>query len=149
MLSNPQAITTFAQIGNQLAPQVDALTRFYSEFKTFPLFNYMYIIFATLFVLFYPIKENLRKNNRIIVGLTLAIIILGTYIVQYLTWAPVGSTNLLDAGVVPRYFLPTLVLLPLIFNINNKEIKNQELIIVTTITMFLSSSIMFIATMLY
>lgn len=149
MLSNPQAITTFAQIGNQLAPQVDALTRFYSEFKTFPLFNYMYIIFATLFVLFYPIKENLRKNNRIIVGLTLAIIILGTYIVQYLTWAPVGSTNLLDAGVVPRYFLPTLVLLPLIFNINNKEIKNQELIIVTTITIFLSSSIMFIATMLY
>ncbi len=48
-----------------------------------------------------------------------------------------------------KYFLPTLVLLPLIFNINNKEIKNKELIILTTIRKFLSSSIMFIATILY
>ena len=149
MISSPQAIVTFLQIGNQLPVQVDALTRFYSEYPTFPLFDYIYIIFATLFVLFYPIKEKISRNRRIFIAFTIGIIILGTYIVQYLTWAPVGSTNLLDAGVVPRYFLPALVLLPLIFNINNKEIKNQELIIISAITIFLSSSIMFIATMLY
>lgn len=149
MLSNPQSIVTFAQIPDQLPSQVNALTRFYSEYGTFALLNYIYFIFAMLFALFYPIKENIAKNNRIIIAFTLAMIILGTYIVQYLTWAPVGSINLLDAGVVPRYFLPALVLLPLIFNINNKKIKNQELTIITCITIFLSSAIMFIATMLY
>ena len=70
-------------------------------------------------------------------------------LIQYLTWAPVGSSDLIEAGVVPRYFISAFVLLPLIFNINNKEIKNQELIIITTITTFLLSSMMFIATMLY
>jgi uncharacterized membrane protein len=149
MLSNPHVISTFLQIGNQLPPQIDAITRFYSEYPTFPLFNYVYITFAVLFTLFYPIKEKIGRNKKIFIGLTLAIIILGTYIVQYLTWAPVGSANLLDAGVVPRYFLPTLVLLPLIFNINNKEIKNKELTVITCITIFLSCSMMFIATMLY
>ena len=149
MLSNPQALSTFAQIGNQLPSQIDALTRFYSEYKTFKLFNYTYIIFAALFVLFYPMKEKISGKRKAIIAFTLAVIILGTYIVQYLTWAPVGSADLLEAGVVPRYFLPTLVLLPLIFNINEKEIENKELIVITCITVFLSSSIMFIATMLY
>lgn len=149
MLSHPQVITTFAQIGNQIPNQVEALSRFYSEYSIFSLFNYVYAIFAALFVLFYPIKEKFNINRRVFIAFTLAIIIFGTYIVQYLTWAPVGSSNLIETGVVPRYFLPTLVLLPLIFNINNKEIKNKELIIVTTITIFLSSSVMFIATMLY
>ena len=149
MLSNPQAIVTFLQIGDQLPSQVNALTRFYSEYPTFALLNYVYFIFGMLFAFFYPIKEKISKNNRIIIALTLFIIILGTYIVQYLTWAPVGSANLLDAGVVPRYFLPALILLPLIFNVNNKKFKNQELTIITCITIFLSSAIMFIATMLY
>lgn len=149
MMSNPQAIVTFARIGDQLPSQVNALTRFYSEYQTSALLNYIYFIFAMLYALFYPIKENISEKNRIIIALTLAVIILGTYIVQYITWAPVGSTNLLDAGVVPRYFLPTLILLPLIFNINNKKFKNQELTIITCITILLSSAIMFIATMLY
>lgn len=149
ILHNPQVIYTFAQLGNQIIPQIDALTRFYSEFNTFPLFNCLYMIFATLFVFFYPIKESMNKNRRIIIGFVIIIIILGTYFVQYLTWAPVGSTNLLEAGVVPRYFLSILVLLPLVFNINNKEIRNQELIIFTIIITFLSSSIMFITSMFY
>ncbi len=149
MISNPQVITTFLQIGNQLPPQIGAMTRFYSNYPSFPLLNYVYVIFGTLFCLFYPIKEKISRNNKILVAFTLAIIILGTYIVQYLTWAPVGSQNLLDAGVVPRYFLPTLVLLPLIFNINKKEIKNKELMVITCITIFLSSSMMFIGTMFY
>ncbi|SDA55903.1 DUF2142 domain-containing protein [Methanobrevibacter millerae] len=149
LMSNPQAIVTFARIGDQLPTQIYALTRFYSEYPTSALLNYVYFIFAMLFALFYPIKENLSKNKRLIIGFIIAIIILGTYIVQYLTWAPVGSINLLDAGVVPRYFLPVLVLIPLIFNVNNKNFKNQELTIITCITIFLSSAIMFIATMLY
>lgn len=149
MMSNPQAIVTFAQIGDQLPSQVNALTRFYSEYQTSAFLNYIYFILAMLFALFYPIKENLSKNKRLIIAFTVAIIILGTYIVQYLTWAPVGSISLLDAGVVPRYFLPVLVLIPLIFNVNNKKFKNQELTIITCITIFLSSAIMFIATMLY
>ena len=149
MLSNPQVISTFAQIGNQLPIQIDALTRFYSEYPSSAFLSYLYVVFSALFALFYPIKEKIGRNRKIFVALTLVVIILGTYIVQYLTWAPVGSVSLLEAGVVPRYFLSTLVLLPLIFNINNKEIKNKELMIITCMTIFLSSSIMFIATMLY
>ena len=149
MINHPEILLIFTKIGNQIPVQIDALTRFYTKYPTFPLLSYLYMIFAILFVLLYPIKEKISINRRLFIAFTLVVIILGTYFVQYLTWAPVGSVDLIEAGVVPRYFLPTLVLLPLIFNINNKEIKNKELIIVTTITIFLSSSIMFIATMLY
>ena len=149
MTSHPEVISTFSQIGTQLPIQIDALTRYYSDYPNIPVLSYLYAIFSALFVLLYPIKEKVNINKRLFIAFTLAVIILGTYIVQYLTWAPVGSVNLIEAGVVPRYFMPTLVLLPIIFNINNKEIKNKELIVITTITIFLSSSIMFIATMLY
>ena len=149
MINHPEILLIFTKIGNQIPVHIDALTRFYTKYPTFPLLSYLYMIFAILFVLLYPIKEKISINRRLFIAFTLVVIILGTYFVQYLTWAPVGSVDLIEAGVVPRYFLPTLVLLPLIFNINNKEIKNKELIIVTTITIFLSSSIMFIATMLY
>lgn len=149
IVTHPEVIYTFLKLPSQLPVQIDALTRFYSEYPTFPVLDYLYTIFAILFVLFYPIKEKISINKRICVAFTLGIIILGTYIIQYLTWAPVGSSDLIEAGVVPRYFISAFVLLPLIFNINNKEIKNQELIIITTITTFLSSSMMFIATMLY
>lgn len=149
MLTHPEVIHTFAQLPNQLPVQIDALTRFYGEYSTFPVLDYLYVIFAVLFVLFYPIKEKISINKRIWIGLTLGSVVLGTYIIQYLTWSPVGSSDLIEAGVVPRYFISVSILLPLIFNINNKEIKNQELIVITTITTFLSCSMMFIATMLY
>ena len=62
---------------------------------------------------------------------------------------PIISSNHIDGRVVPRYFIPTLVLLPLIFKINNEEIKNKELNVITAISIFLSSSVMFIASMLF
>lgn len=150
MLTNSNALIPFMNIFSQIPVQIDALSRIYTNFVTFPLFNHLYVIFLVLIAFIYPIKEKLAKKTRILVFITVTIIILGTYIVQYLTWAPVGAMSLLDAGVVPRYFIPVLALLPLIFNVNsNKEIKDLNLIVITAIVVFLSLIMMFIGMIAY
>ncbi len=149
ILSSPQSIVTFLHIGNQIPVQIDALSKLYTNYDNFKLFSFVYSIFFVIFSLFYPIKDKIEKNTRIINALTVLIIIFGTYFVQFLTWAPVGSKNLVDAGVVPRYFLPIFILIPLIINYKNFKIKDSDSIIITCILCFLSGMLIFAAGMIY
>ena len=151
ILHNSQSLITFLQIGNQALIMTDALSRIYTNFPTFPLFNITYIIFFGCMCLFYPLYNNFSRNRKICVGLCIIIFIIGTYLVQYLTWAPVGAVNLLDAGVVPRHILPIFLMLPVVFNLNknNYEIENMNQLVFTCIIGFLASIIIFIASICY
>ena len=147
MLSNPfETIVTFLHLPNQIFVQVDALSRFYINYDTFPLLSLGFIFFFAMVSFFYPLHEKISNKTRWVILATFFILIVGTYFIQYLTWAPVGSTNLLDAGVVPRYFIPIFLILPLMLNVNRDiEIKNMDLIIFLVVIIFLTASIIFIS----
>ena len=149
LLSDAHGIITFLQIGNQIPVQIDALSKLYTNYNNFPLFNIIYALFFILFCLFYQIEDKIKRNTRIITAFSLFIIIFGTYLVQYLTWAPVGAKDLIESGVVPRYFFPILVLITLIIKYKNSRIKNNETLIVTCILIFLCGMLTFMAGMLY
>lgn len=85
------------------------------KFLIFPMYFFIGFVY-----LGYPIKERFNKRSKLIVLAILAIIFYGTYMVQYLTWTPVGSLEL-DSAVNTRYFLPLFALAPFVFNINMNE----------------------------
>ena len=149
LLSDVNGLITFLQIGNQIPVQISALSKLYTNYNNFPLFNIIYALFFTLLCVFYQLEDEIKKNTRIITAFTLFIIIFGTYLAQYLTWAPVGSKDLIECGVVPRYFLPVFVLIPLIINYKNSKIKNSEILIITCCLIFLCAILTFMAGMIY
>lgn len=149
LLSDSQGLITFLQIGNQLPAQIDALSKLYTNYNNFPLFNIIYTLFFTLFCIFYQLEDEIKKNTRIITAFSLFIIIFGTYLAQYLTWAPVGAKDLIECGVVPRYFLPIFVLIPLIINYKNSKIKNSEILVITCSLIFLCAIFTFMAGIIY
>lgn len=151
ILTEPfKASIPFIQIYNQIPNLIDNLSKVFIKYDSFPLFNYIYTMFAVIFILIYPIEEKISRKSKIIIAITLLIIFFGTYFVQYLTWAPVAATNLVEAGVYPRYFLPLCALLPLIFSINNnREIKKLNSVTITIILSSLSSIAMFIVELFY
>lgn len=150
MLNYPfEAIIPFLQIGDQIPDLIYNMSKIYIKKDPFPLFDYFYSIFAIIFVILYPIKEKISRKSKIINLLTLIVIFYGTYFVQYLSWAPVRATNLIEASVTPRYFLPLCVLLPLLSINRNKKIKQLDSITITVIVASLSSIAMFAVAMFY
>ena len=147
ILSHPfEFIITFLHLPNQLWNQVDLFSLFYVGFDSFPLFNIAYFIFFTIICFVYPVYENILKKERLIIGLCLVILIVGTYFVQYLTWSVVGDNSLSDSGVFPRYFIPIMALLPFVLNINRRyKPKNLELTVVTLSVSFLISAVIFVS----
>lgn len=149
LLSDAHGLITFLQIGNQIPVQIDALSKLYTNYNNFPLFNVIYTLFFILLCMFYQLEDKIKRNTRIITAFSVFIIIFGTYVVQYLTWAPVGAKDLIESGVVPRYFLPVFVLIPLIINYKNPKIKNNEILIITCILIFLCGMLTFMAGTIY
>ncbi len=82
----------------------------------------------TLFVAFisiYPDNTKINLKSRIGTLIVFIIIYVGTFIVQLLSWSPVGQLTL--QGALPRYFLVLFALLPFIFSNYIANYKNQEL----------------------
>ena len=84
---------------------------------------------ALLFILVYSfiIDDNDKiKPNFIVKGfffcIFLAIVAL-LYTSEYLTWNPVG--NYWVNGIQPRYFIPMLLLLAVVCNINNIKVEKK------------------------
>ena len=123
-------------------------TSFSSHFLVFTFF-----ILITLFILLYPSKQEISKKDKINLFLITILIIFGTYLIQYLTWNPIG--NPIICGVPGRYLIPIITLLPVIFTLNRKNkllksdkfnfIKNNyNTLIITLVISFLSSLILLI-----
>lgn len=124
---------------------VDRLFCFSNSFAQYSstLLAALYAVYIGIFSLFYPLKEKLSKINRLKVAIVGLIIYTGIFFVQYLTWVPVGSTNV-TSGVFGRYFIPLIVFLPLIFNLTTQKEINKEKFTLICIAI----SISFIASML-
>ena len=87
------------------------------------------MLFALLFILVYSfiIDDNEKiKPNFVVKGfffcIFLAIVAL-LYTSEYLTWNPVG--NYWVNGIQPRYFIPMLLLLAVVCNINNIKVEKK------------------------
>ena len=119
------------------------------EFETIKFLIFPMYFFIGFVYLGYPIKERFSKRSKLIAFAVLAIIFYGTYLVQYLTWTPVGSLEL-DSAVNTRYFLPLFALAPFVFNINmnNEDDRIRDYTILFSI-IFLSGLILSIVFQFY
>lgn len=83
-----------------------------------------FFVFYWVFALDYPEKQLFNKKTRIGIFLISCIIYYGTLFVQYLTWCPIGATQIYEIEF-GRYFIPLVALGPMIFNLNNDKILHK------------------------
>ena len=108
----------------------------YGDYKGMKLINILYVVFFIAFSLFYKIDIKFKKKERIITALIFLITYIGIYAVFYLNWTTVGLNTIL--GVQSRYFLPIIMLIPLVINGKFEKIENKEMYIFTFIIICLA-----------
>lgn len=88
-------------------------------------YNSLYLLFFGAVCLMYP---HPRYNVKTRVGALLvsAMMYVGTYVVELLTWTPIGQLNDIS-GVKQRYFFTLFPLIPFIFGFNHMEGDTTEL----------------------
>lgn len=99
---------------------------------------FFYSIYFALLTFLYPSHTRITKKSRIGTILVAALIFFGTYLVQYLSWEPVGEATVV--GVFSHYLIPLLALLPFTFGLNqeNELVENQDMWVVTLMVAFLA-----------
>lgn len=102
----------------------------------------LYSLFFIFFSFLYPIDFKLSKKARFVVFVIVALIFVGINVVQYLSWTPVGL-DYVD-GMQSRYFIPLLLFLPMLFNLNKSDkiglsSVKIDLLLLTTILIALTS----------
>lgn len=97
------------------------------------------LLFMGAVIFLYPNKVELSTRTRVGALITALIIFFGTFTIQLLNWSPVGIVYSVD--IQPRYFIPLLALLPLIFGLNNNSAEDEKIdkMIVLTSVVLLSS----------
>ncbi len=103
----------------------------------------IYQLFLGVLIFLYPLKEKFSRNFRIVSLAIVILVYIGTFMVQLLTWTPVGS--IYTEGIQARYFLPLFILLLFIFNFNDKLGVDTEKIdnyIVVLILGFLAATVL-------
>ena len=134
-----EAFISIVTIPNHLGELINALFVY-----SYPPFAYSSGLLTVIQVLFlgavifaYPVKNTIK--TRIGVLFTALVVFFGTYVIQLLTWTPVGDlSNIL--GVQVKYFIPLLAMLPFIFSLNNNEISDKinDTIIISVISILAS-----------
>lgn len=150
IIHNYDGVLTVLKIPTQIPDVFLKITRIYAYSPPFNFLSVLYTIFLAFVVLLYPIHEKFDRKTRLISLIIIISIFYGTYIIQYLTWAPVGSGDLSDFGISTRYFIPFFTLLPVVFNLNRdmKE-QNMNLIIMVLAISFLSGILIYILSLFY
>lgn len=108
----------------------------------------IYFLIYSALVLIYPLEINIKSLDKWVVLLVIGSIVIGTYVIMYLSWSSVGSTEV--DGIQIRYFIPLLPLIPYLLNLNclsfkdNLGMQNTEMIfnstcITTLVAMTLST----------
>lgn len=116
------------------------------------LFNILFFVFFITFSLFSE-SLNLNKNKKIGIILIFLLVYGGTFFTQYLSWKPIGFIDItgMDVlGVQARYFVPILILIPMVLgsNLNNK-VNNLPLKTVLAVIIFLSGMILLTTSTFY
>ena len=143
VLSNPLIIISLIKDMLISVPTVFILKSnffHYTGFKGIKLINLMYVLFFIGFSLFYKMDIDLNRKQRSILALIFLIVYGGIYAILYLQWSPVGSNVTL--GIQARYFLPVIMLLPLIINTKYRQIENMDIYIFTFIIICLTGLFM-------
>lgn len=94
-------------------------------FQFSPIMGNLYLVFLGFLFLFYPLDEKLSINLRLSSLILSFIFILGTVIIFYLTWTPVGGSSVL--GLQTRYYIPVYFIFPYILNLSSKFNLNKFL----------------------
>ncbi|MDR2544435.1 MAG: DUF2142 domain-containing protein [Methanobrevibacter sp.] len=134
-------IIIILQIGNYLPGLFNGL--FFCNISHFwgsKLINVTYPIFLVSIFFLYPMKTFIKLKSRTGGFLVIGILFIGTYIIQLLTWTPVGQLYHIE-GVQNRYFIPLIGLLPFVFGINNQNNSNEKIdsIIMTIVIGFIAT----------
>lgn len=145
MINNPlNALTFFLQSANLIPEMVTDLFRFsfMQWIYTSPVLSILYLIFFSMFCFIYPHEISLNNKNRLKIGIIVFLIYIGILFIQYLSWASVGYNKLdMLLGVYARYYIPLLILFPLIFCLPaSVKIKNFDLKVILAVIIFLSGT---------
>lgn len=110
---------------------------------TSELIKFTYPLFFGALILLYPIKDKLSLKLRTGVLIVAGMFIVGTFIIQLLTWTPVGYIGSIQ-GIQLRYFIPVFLLFPLIFNFSEYVESNEKIdkVIFVLIVIFAISGIL-------
>lgn len=84
----------------------------------------LYFFFLGGVVFGYPTEHTIPKLSRIGAILVFFTCYIMVCVTMYLTWTPIGATNIV--GVQGRYFVAMLALLPLFCSINKKKLLSTE-----------------------
>jgi uncharacterized membrane protein len=84
----------------------------------------IFTVYYGLMSFLYPIKYKISRNKRLFVAFVFLVPYVALFLIQYLTWTPVGSLRI--QGVQGRYFIPLLILLPFMLNINSENTRFGE-----------------------
>ncbi|MGI6153374.1 MAG: DUF2142 domain-containing protein [Christensenellaceae bacterium] len=124
MLQNPTAAASIfskaimQNLGNNLS---EMFTFGWMDYSIFPIFIFVYYAFLAVVAFAYTKYEYQPERqlqtvvslaSRLGIFIIMALIIVCTYAMLYLSWTPVGLDTIL--GVQGRYFVPVLMLLPFI-----------------------------------
>ena len=129
LLNNPSEIFKFIQqsIGISISDVLNELINFDYRNKA-SLSRYAFIImavevFTAVILLTYPQKVKFDLKTRLGAFLVFAVIYMGTFFVQLLTWEEVGQ---MYVGVHIRYFIPLLALIPIFIQLNFSGDENAS-----------------------
>ena len=153
LLSNPSfCAERFFDAFSQSPTFADRFFYFSNDVRDYSsqLLSVLYMIFFIIFSLIYPLDEKFEVITRI-KGLLISLLIyLSVIAVQYLTWAPVGTKNVIN-GVFSRYFMPLLIFVPFIINTDFFDYDREKLsLLFLTIAMsFISGMIMLTVSVKY
>ena len=106
-----------------------------------------FIISFILFCLFYPNREKISNRTKLGLLFIGSLIYFGTLFIQYLTWTPIHSDEIL--GLQVRYFIPIAALAPMVISINNKDFNKFTNWTYIFIILFLSFIIIYICMNFY
>ena len=139
IMGNPAAIGTLLLFAVKSVFDVFVVnSTFYhfADFKGLILFNAIYLVFFAVFSVGYQHELNLSRKRRLILTAIVLLVYFSIFGILYCTWTPVGASYIV--GIQTRYFVPMLLLIPLIVNIKHEKFENRDDLFLTLIIVFLA-----------
>ncbi len=104
--------------------------------------SFFYSIYFAVLTFLYPGYTWIKTRGRLGALVVVGVVFYGTYLVQYLSWEPVGAATVV--GVFTHYLVPLLALLPFVFSLNKEKIlvKDMDIWVMTLMVGFIAGMMM-------